>query len=179
MPDENRVAGLALPWAAAMPDDDLHHFLNDLVSAAMHRWQSDPDVPDREVLALVERACAQWRTPGEGFRSDAEDADTRLAEIRDREQAAARGPWEVESDRQTLTRRVTSPDFMLDANLGYVGNRNQADANFIAHARTDIPWLLAELTEALAKLAIAETRVEELAAENEAYKRCFGLSETA
>lgn len=64
-------AGPALPWAAAMSDEDLHLFLGDLVSAAMGRWQSDPEVPDRETLADIEKACAQWRTPGQGLRSDA------------------------------------------------------------------------------------------------------------
>jgi hypothetical protein len=62
--------GPALPWAHEMSDDDLHGFLGDLVSAAMGRWQSQPEVPDREVLAAVEKACAEWRTPGEGYRSD-------------------------------------------------------------------------------------------------------------
>lgn len=66
--------GPALPWAATMPDDDLHGFLDSLVSAALDRWRSDPVVPDREVLAAVERACAQWRTPGQGFRSDEDEA---------------------------------------------------------------------------------------------------------
>jgi hypothetical protein len=69
-----RVAELeaapALPWAAQMPDGDLHGFLDDLVSAAMNRWRSEPDVPDRETLAAIEKACAEWRTPGQGFRSD-------------------------------------------------------------------------------------------------------------
>lgn len=65
--------GLALPWAAAMDDSDLHLFLGDLVSAAMGRWQSDPEVPDREVLAAVEKACANWRTPGMGLRSDEDE----------------------------------------------------------------------------------------------------------
>lgn len=60
----------ALPWAHAMPDDDLHGFLDDLVSAAMGRWRSEPEVPDRQVLADVEKACADWRTPGQGYRSD-------------------------------------------------------------------------------------------------------------
>lgn len=64
---------LALPWAAAMDDSDLHQFLGDLVSAAIGRWQSDPDVPDRDVLAAVEEACANWRTPGQGLRSDEAD----------------------------------------------------------------------------------------------------------
>lgn len=62
--------GPALPWAHAMSDDDLHGFLGDLVSAAMNRWRSHPEVPDRETLAAVEKACADWRTPGQGYRSD-------------------------------------------------------------------------------------------------------------
>ena len=73
---EARVAELeaapALPWAAQMSDGDLHGFLDDLVSAAMNRWRSEPDVPDRETLAAIEKACAEWRTPGQGFRSDDE-----------------------------------------------------------------------------------------------------------
>ena len=60
----------ALPWAHTMDEGDLHDFLGDLVSAAMDRWQSEPEVPDREVLANVEKACANWRTPGQGYRSD-------------------------------------------------------------------------------------------------------------
>ncbi|NUS79127.1 MAG: hypothetical protein HOV70_23405 [Streptomyces sp.] len=64
------AAVTALPWAHSMSDDDLHGFLGDLVSAAMGRWQHSPEVPDREVLAAVEKACAAWRTPGEGYRSD-------------------------------------------------------------------------------------------------------------
>jgi hypothetical protein len=71
-----RVAELeaapALPWAAQMSDGDLHGFLDDLVSAAMNRWRSEPDVPDRETLSAIEKACAEWRTPGQGFRSDDE-----------------------------------------------------------------------------------------------------------
>ncbi|NUQ95365.1 MAG: hypothetical protein HOY79_01950 [Streptomyces sp.] len=62
--------GPALPWAHAMDDDDLHGFLGDLVSAAMDRWRSEPDVPDREILANVEQVCANWRTPGQGLRGD-------------------------------------------------------------------------------------------------------------
>ncbi|HSC28951.1 MAG TPA: hypothetical protein VLD67_16870 [Vicinamibacterales bacterium] len=78
-----RETGPALPWAHAMSDDDLPGFLDDLVSAAMGRWRSEPEVPDRVVLADVEKACADWRTPGQGYRSDPEpepvpDAVTRV-----------------------------------------------------------------------------------------------------
>jgi hypothetical protein len=67
----------ALPWAAAMSDDDLHGFLGDLVSAAMGRWRSEPEVPDRTVLADIEKVCADWRTPGQGLRSDEPEAGAR------------------------------------------------------------------------------------------------------
>ncbi|WP_322501770.1 hypothetical protein TR631_33605 [Streptomyces rochei] len=70
--------GSALPWAHAMSDGDLHLFLDDLVGAAMNRWRTEPDgtsVPDRETLALVEEACARWRTPGEGNRLDGSGLD--------------------------------------------------------------------------------------------------------
>lgn len=60
----------ALPWAHAMDDGDLGGFLDDMVSAAMGRWRSEPEVPDRTVLADIEKVCADWRTPGQGLRSD-------------------------------------------------------------------------------------------------------------
>jgi hypothetical protein len=41
-----------------------------MAAAAMGRWRSDPDVPDRQVLADIEKACAGWRTPGQGYRGD-------------------------------------------------------------------------------------------------------------
>lgn len=133
MDADTRLVELALPWAAAMPDDDLHHFLGDLVAAAMHRWHQDPDVPDREVLALVERACAQWRTPGQGWRSDSDDVaagetDTRLAEIRS-----------------------------LDL-LRLLGDNQPASAQLSGH----LAYLLGELAEARAKLEIAERQAADL-----------------
>jgi hypothetical protein len=70
-------AGPTLPWAHAMDDSDLHEFLGDLVSAAMGRWRSEPEVPDRTVLADIEKVCADWRTPGQGHRSDEPDTKVR------------------------------------------------------------------------------------------------------
>jgi hypothetical protein len=29
----------------------------------MGRWRSEPEVPDRVVLADIEKVCADWRTP--------------------------------------------------------------------------------------------------------------------
>ncbi|MGJ5831355.1 hypothetical protein [Streptomyces ossamyceticus] len=78
-----RESGPSLPWAHAMSDHDLHGFLDDLVSAAMGRWRSEPEVPDRTVLADIEKVCADWRTPGAGSRLDGSEFDgavVRLAE---------------------------------------------------------------------------------------------------
>lgn len=95
---EAEAEPLALPWAHVMPDDDLHGFLADLLSAAIGRWQHSPEVPDREVLAAIERACAAWRTPGQGYRSD---------EPADQERPADEGPI-----RYTLTEQAeVTPDF--------------------------------------------------------------------
>ncbi|MFJ7269358.1 hypothetical protein ACIQV3_22400 [Streptomyces sp. NPDC099050] len=92
------------------------------------------------------------------------DADPRLAEITARVHAASKGPWTVEAHQPTLTRRVVSDDFVLDANLGYLGNANQPDAAFIAAAREDVPWLVAELTEARVKLEADGKAIDDLRA---------------
>ena len=75
----------ALPWAHVMDDDDLHLFLDDLVSAALNRWQTDQDgpIPDRVTLAEIEKACAQWRTPGQGHRSDEDAPEAASPDARD------------------------------------------------------------------------------------------------
>lgn len=63
-----------------------------------------------------------------------------LSEIRSRAEAAAAGPWRIE--RRDLSLWVLSEDQMLEANLGYVGNRPERNAEFIAHSRTDIVLLV-------------------------------------
>lgn len=94
---------------------------------------------------------------------------TRLAEIQTRAATATEGPWYVEAHQPTLTRRVVSDNHMLDANLGYLGNSNQAEAEFIAHARADVPWLIeqlrqrdAEIEELRTKLAVRERQLEDM-----------------
>jgi len=71
----------ALPWAHAMDDGDLSMFLDDMVSAALGRWRSGPEVPDRTVLADIEKVCADWRTPGEGLRSDEPEAADAVTQV--------------------------------------------------------------------------------------------------
>ncbi|KOU50535.1 hypothetical protein ADK55_18475 [Streptomyces sp. WM4235] len=100
------------------------------------------------------------------------DADTRLAEIAAREQAASQGPWTVESDHPSLTRWVVSEGGTLSANLGYLGNNNQDDARFIAAARDDIPWLLNVIKQLKAEN-------QQLVIENDVLERALGIGEAA
>lgn len=81
-----------------------------------------------------------------------DDVRARLAEIRAREEAATPAPWRVENNQQDLNRWVSSDDQTLDINFGYLGNRTQNDAAFVAHAREDVPWLLAEIERLIAAL---------------------------
>lgn len=63
-----------------------------------------------------------------------------LSEIRSRAESAAAGPWRIE--RHDLSLWVLSEDQMLEANLGYVGNHPERNAEFIAHSRTDVIRLI-------------------------------------
>ncbi|QAY16099.1 hypothetical protein SEA_ELESAR_48 [Arthrobacter phage Elesar] len=65
----------------------------------------------------------------------------RLDAIEARANAATAGPWEAR--REDLAMWVFSADEMLEAKLGYVGNAGPLrDAEFIAQAREDIPFLV-------------------------------------
>lgn len=76
-----------------------------------------------------------------------------LAAIRGREAAATQGPWHNEHEGEGPCVSVGDygwvcsgpnwPAYDVDSDQG------QADAEFIAHARTDVPALLATLTTAL------------------------------
>jgi hypothetical protein len=76
--------------------------------------------------------------------STAPISDEQLDAISERATAASPGPWIVE-DAPDLNRWVTSDHGTLEANFGYIGNGNRDDAQFVAHAREDIPLLLAEV----------------------------------
>lgn len=68
---------------------------------------------------------------------------TREAEIQARLDNAPERPWVVK--RYDLELCVESSDRMLQANLGYVGNRPEPQADLIANAPDDLEYLLAEL----------------------------------
>lgn len=68
---------------------------------------------------------------------------TREEEIQERLDNAPERPWVAK--RYDLELFVESPDMMLQANLGYVGNHPQDSAELIANAPEDLEYLLAEL----------------------------------
>lgn len=83
---------------------------------------------------------------------------SRLAEIKDRVQAAGPGPW-------TRRGRYVPAD-IVDAEGYYVGQiDNGADADFIAHARQDIDDLLAEVRRLKSVLRDAVDQIAELEAD--------------
>ena len=79
----------------------------------------------------------------------------RIREIRDREQIATEGQWDIflgsgmhvctaigvnQPDYKVTFICDCAPDWMVESNLGVKDHR--PNMNFIAHARDDIPWLL-------------------------------------
>ena len=73
--------------------------------------------------------------------------DEQLAEIEAREKAATKGPWNIEQEfvyeGYYKLKIVGLNDFVIPSLEGIRGH----DAQFIAHARTDIPRLLAAVYE--------------------------------
>lgn len=70
----------------------------------------------------------------------------RLKEISDRTNAATVGPWRFFSGQQTFDGVYAVDPNDLDVVLGWLAETSwDADAEFIAHARSDIPALLAEI----------------------------------
>lgn len=81
----------------------------------------------------------------------------RLAEIKARAEAATEGPWEhVRDSNEHLADCPPTYESLVTADNGYVavldwGNTSTSpDAEFIAHARTDVPALVAALEAVLA-----------------------------
>jgi len=72
-----------------------------------------------------------------------------FAEIKAREQAATPGPWEYFDCANEIWsiahKTVTNDDTVIGGTEGEGISINKPDAAFIAHARTDIPALIAEV----------------------------------
>ena len=79
--------------------------------------------------------------------------DKRLTEIQARVEAATEGPWDDQPNWTDTARVVLNGDG--EALWDAVGLMADADADFIAHAREDIPALLAEIDRLRGQLADA------------------------
>ncbi len=89
-------------------------------------------------------------------------SDPRVGEIQARLSAATPGPWKTIRHDLSLYVEAESGEG-LQANLGYVGNRPDNDAEFIASAPADVAYLLAELRardEALGRVEEAAETLE-------------------
>lgn len=78
------------------------------------------------------------------------DVTQRLAEIEARTKAATPGPWRREGDWNDIAAIDTD-----GTPYGVAGNDesiSHPDAEFIAHAREDVPWLIERLSRAEAEL---------------------------
>ena len=90
--------------------------------------------------------------------STAPSAD-RLVAIRARCEAATPGPW---FSNAGLLVDVAAPGKANDGQTvcrmpGGAASRSSHDADFIAHAREDVPWLLAEIALLAKRSALDET----------------------
>ncbi|QIP87587.1 hypothetical protein GLX30_30185 [Streptomyces sp. Tu 2975] len=99
----------------------------------------------------------------------------RIAEIQKRADAATSGPWCTDSwEIYQGTEYMPGISMWIGETCRGMTSMEQdrADAAFVAAARTDIPWLIAEVTR-------LRGEVDSLAAENAVLERALGLNEEA
>lgn len=77
------------------------------------------------------------------------NAAERLAAITARADKATEGPWGIETHygmSQSRRRQIVAPGWMTPiAVLGKENPYGDGDAEFIAHARSDVPWLVEQV----------------------------------
>lgn len=94
----------------------------------------------------------------EKARQEAEEQHQKLAEIEARADAATKGPWEIIGGNEYLTG--------LDVHIGPSdeGGIRLRDAEFLAHARTDVPELLEIIRKQAAQIAAVREVTDEVEA---------------
>jgi len=77
------------------------------------------------------------------------DGELDLDAIEARAQAATEGPWHVDDEEQTVRAREYAGEIVYDRSPEYSSEwaKFKPTAEFIAHARTDVPALLALVRE--------------------------------
>ena len=99
----------------------------------------------------------------------------RLTEIRQRTEAATPGPWKVVDQGNTVpslqvVNETTWENPKQIKVCSSISPKREADANFIAHSREDMEWLLTLADALKAQLASTLTRAEAAEAERDACK---------
>ncbi|MYY79685.1 MULTISPECIES: hypothetical protein [unclassified Streptomyces] len=90
----------------------------------------------------------------------------REAEIRERVEAATPGPWGAKEATDSFVDEIlANPGEPTARFLARVSGVNVADGAFIAHARSDVPALLAEVERQRAELAAVRAECDEAQAE--------------
>lgn len=93
--------------------------------------------------------------------------EKRLAEIREREAKATKGPWLWDGDVTSYDEENDAPWLVSEGEkqilTGGIKATSKADVDFIAHARTDIPFLLAQLEAARREVEKLEKRLAAVA----------------
>jgi hypothetical protein len=85
------------------------------------------------------------------------EIEQRLAEMRGRSEKATPGPWEPSHWVPGQTRTVNAPPLRVDGRVWPVAERVLGrDAEFIAHARTDLDDLRGAVEDVLAHMANIE-----------------------
>jgi hypothetical protein len=91
-----------------------------------------------------------------------------LAEVEARASATPSGSWTYDSDEETVTSNGCTIAFVGAADRGALANTTAPlVGRYIAHARIDIPRLLATVRARDARILQLETAVRELAATND------------
>lgn len=107
------------------------------------------------------------------------DLEQRLSEIEARANAATVGPWTYTCYDWETIMVSKSIDAKPVAYVPTKGPEKTPDSRFIAHAREDIPWLIAELRKALKAQSVNHLALGDAIEERDALKtQCQSLQES-
>ena len=156
MPDPEETEREALAFVvgeARRPMRATNYSVADAILAAGFRRLSESDIPERD--ATPDEAFELGKTAGytEGWNAAhlSESGGVDLDAIRKRAEAASPGPWSMWNPAEgpshlTIGGKVAWESKRSASEYGDTERiPHWSDANFIAHARTDIPALLAEV----------------------------------
>lgn len=90
-------------------------------------------------------------------------SDSRLEQIQDRVAKATKGPWHTECPQVNWRIRNETGWYILETEPRRGANvRTRDDAEFIAHAREDVPYLLLRVRELETEIAACRNELSDL-----------------